>query len=158
METLDRSQLGGTDVLSGAGLVASLLSISKAVRALMHLRLTDLGLYPGQDEMLLVLSDEAPLPVGQIAERLNVRVPTVSKMKERMVQQRLISEFSKATDARNTWVQLTPDGRVMATRVQSLHRAIDRELLMSAQDEADELNRAAGQIEELLTLRLRRLR
>ncbi|WP_062018202.1 MarR family winged helix-turn-helix transcriptional regulator [Aureimonas sp. AU4] len=158
METLDRSQLDDTVSGAQAGLVASLLSISKSVRALMGLRLAELGLHPGQDELLLVLKDGTPQPVSQIAERLNVRASTMSKMKDRLKEQQLLSESTDAIDARNTWVQLTPSGQALVARIQALHHSIHMELTGAVNGDAGDVGKATMQIEEVLARRLRRIR
>lgn len=158
METLDRSQLGNTSDGEAAELVAALLSISKSVRALMGLRLAELGLHSGQDELLLVLKDGSLQSVSQIAERLNVRPSTVSKMKDRLEQRQLLTESANAIDARNTWVQLTSAGLELVARVEALHQSLQDELKAAANGKAKAIEKAVKQIDKVLTQRLRRLR
>lgn len=105
-----------------------------------------------------MLKDGTPQPVGQIAERLNVRASTVSKMKDRLEEQQLLSESTNALDARNTWLQLTPSGQALVARIQALHHSIHSELEAAVNGDAKNVGKAVVQIEELLARRLRRMR
>ena len=52
--------------------VPSLLRISKATRNLVSLKLAEIGLYPGQDQLLDTLDLEKPMAVSELAAALSV--------------------------------------------------------------------------------------
>lgn len=68
-----------------ARLVSALLSISKSTRALVGLKLSELGFHNGQDELLCALDERSEMSVSKIADELCVRASTVSKMLDRLV-------------------------------------------------------------------------
>ena len=73
-----------------AKLVAVLLSISKSTRALVGLKLNEVGFHNGQDELLLALDTSTPISVSKLAGELNVRPSTVSKMLDRLIDARTV--------------------------------------------------------------------
>ncbi|WP_244493709.1 MarR family winged helix-turn-helix transcriptional regulator [Aureimonas sp. AU4] len=142
-----------------AGLVTSLLSISKTTRAFLSLLLTEIDLHPGQDQLLHRLVPGQPVSVSALADQLAVRPSTVSKMLDRLIEKQLVNRSSNATDARRTMVMLTPAGEAARDNVRGLWDRLETELA-GALPEADRqpLLQALQQIDGLLTAKLRRLR
>lgn len=142
-----------------AGLVTSLLSISKTTRAFLSLLLAEIDLHPGQDQLLHRLIPGQPISVSALAEQLAVRPSTVSKMLDRLIEKQLVNRSSNASDARRTMVMLTPGGEAARAEVRTLWDRLESELA-GAMPEADRapLLGALQQIDALLTAKLRRLR
>jgi len=142
-----------------AGLVTSLLSISKSTRAFLSLLLVEIDLHSGQDQLLHRLTPGEPVSVSALADQLAVRPSTVSKMLDRLIEKQLVNRSSNASDARRTMVMLTPEGETVRTRVHMLWDRLEEELA-GALPEADRapLLQALRQVDNLLTAKLRRLR
>lgn len=84
---------------------------ARLYRARVAQAIADLGLFAGQEQALLVLADKSELTVGELAEALNVRPPTVSKMILRLVGQKMVDRRDSDTDARRTTLTLTREGQ-----------------------------------------------
>lgn len=140
-------------------LVPTLLSLSKTTRALMGIRLADLGLHQGQDELLIALDMGEPLSVSALSEKLFVRPSTVSKMLDRLCAKGLVDRVPTARDARLTLVRLTEKGDEAKTRVRQLWDMIDGELAgkMPAAGR-DSVIGALGTIDGIIGSKLMRLR
>ncbi len=135
------------------------LATSQALRALVGLKLAELGLASGQDRLLMALAEHERLSVSVLADELNVRPSTVSKMMDRLAARGFTQRVPDTLDARRIYVQLTPDGRDICDRLRTLWNDIDTEL------SADLSPSDVSRILEGLTLlndrvgqRLRRLR
>jgi DNA-binding MarR family transcriptional regulator len=140
-------------------LVLTLLSLAKTTRALMGIRLADLGLHQGQDELLIALEIDMPVSVSTLSERLVVRPSTVSKMLDRLCAKGLVKRLPSPRDARLTLVKLTRDGQAAKTDVQLLWDMIGVELAGKMKpDGKDSMLGALGMIDGIIGSRLMRLR
>jgi DNA-binding MarR family transcriptional regulator len=90
-------------------------------------RLSALGLFAGQDRLLLVLAQRGQLTVGDLADALQVRPPTVSKTVARLSALALVTRNSSDGDGRIVHVGLTDLGRNVAGQVAELDRALEAE-------------------------------
>lgn len=92
----------------------------------------DLGLFPGQEQAMLLLAGGEVRTVGDLAEALKVRPPTVSKTLQRLAAQGMIERKEHAGDARKTLITLTKDGarcaRGLASRMAAVEQALAAEL------------------------------
>ncbi|MGH9209931.1 MAG: MarR family winged helix-turn-helix transcriptional regulator [Acidimicrobiales bacterium] len=79
------------------------------------------GVRAGQQYILLTLWDEDCLPPGEVARRLGLATPTVTRAATRMDAAGLLRRQPHPTDRRLVRLCLTPRGR-------SLQRAIDAEM------------------------------
>jgi len=95
------------------------------------------GLFAGQDVLLLTLGGERSLEVGEIAERLGVRAPTVSKTLTRLTEAGLVSRSSVSGDKRRVAARVTAKGRAKLDRIAEIRTKVERELLseFDAKDE-----------------------
>lgn len=73
--------------------------------------LGEIGIHPGQETVLLALVDEDGQTMTALAEALDVKPPTITKMIARMSAQGLVTRTNLATDKRSFNVFLTDDGR-----------------------------------------------
>jgi DNA-binding MarR family transcriptional regulator len=95
------------------------------------------GLFAGQDVLLLTLGEEKSLEVGEIAERLGVRAPTVSKTLTRLTEAGLVIRSAVSGDKRRVAARVTPKGRAKLERIAEIRARVERELLadFDAKDE-----------------------
>jgi len=61
--------------------------------------------------VLMVLGEQEPLPIGQVAKSAVINISTMMRIVERMVRSDLISSQASASDGRVTEISLTPHGR-----------------------------------------------
>jgi DNA-binding MarR family transcriptional regulator len=87
------------------------------------------GLFAGQDVLLLTLGSEKSLEVGEMADRLGVRPPTVSKTLTRLTEAGLVSRSSVSGDKRRVAARVTAKGRAKLDRVAGIRSRVERELL-----------------------------
>ncbi|MCT8971562.1 MarR family winged helix-turn-helix transcriptional regulator [Microbaculum marinisediminis] len=80
-------------------------------RARAHTMLGEIGIHPGQENVLQVLLEDDGQPMTKLAAQLRVKPPTVTKMVSRMAAQGLVRRIASETDARSARVFLTDEGR-----------------------------------------------
>src|SRR5260370_5946774 len=66
---------------------------------------------------LLVLAEEGPLVIGQIAQRLGIGLSTGGHLVDRLVQAGLAERTEDAEDRRRTLARLTPKGEDLYARL-----------------------------------------
>lgn len=93
-------------------------------------RLSGLGLFPGQEQVLQALHDHDTMTMGALAELMQVRPPTASKAVARLTAQGMVERVDNAPgDGRLVRVRLTEDGHSRAVAVASLWREAENRLL-----------------------------
>lgn len=97
-------------------------------RARSATHLTDIDLYPGQDQALQVLA-RGPMTMGELAASLQVKPPTASKTIGRLSQQGLVVRQSFDGDARLVQVALTPEGENRALALEGLADTVEDEMM-----------------------------
>ena len=104
------------------------------------------GITPDHFRVLRHLADELGHPMGEIAERLEMNPPTLSKLIDRMVGKSLVQRAADPEDSRRVLVYATDAGLEL---LQELQQRVDRHqaALGSLLGE-----RNARQLERLLTL------
>lgn len=156
------SRSGANSGMSGlvdARLVPTLLSISKSTRAFLALLLVEIDLHPGQDQLIHRLSPGETVSVSMLADQLAVRPSTVSKMLDRLIEKELVVRAANSRDARRTMVSLTAKGEAIKREVQAIWNRLEHELTGALTgSEVDRLSGSLEQIDDLLTVKLRRLR
>lgn len=166
MENVKESLDGCGGGAGGAGdgarsphMVLALVSIAKSTRAFLTLRLNEIGLHPGQDQLLVQLEPDQPVSVSALADQLSVRPSTVSKMLDRLIDKGLVARAAHNHDARRTMVTLTPLGEKAKLAVKSIWSRLEEELGGSlSPEELLTLNTALERAGEMLSFKLRRLR
>jgi DNA-binding MarR family transcriptional regulator len=97
-----------------------LMRVARAHRTLAASLLSQVGLHPGQEALLMELWDRDGRTQADLAESLGVEPPTVTKMLQRMESSELVDRRPDATDRRAIRVYLTPKGRRLKGRVDKL--------------------------------------
>ncbi len=96
---------------SGKGAtVQRLQSAARMTRTALAVRLLTHGLYAGQDQIMLALDAEDGQTPGQLAVKLGVRPPTVTKTINRLQGQGFLEKRASETDARQANIFLTESG------------------------------------------------
>lgn len=88
-----------------------LQSAARLSRTALASRLNGQGLYPGQDQIMLALAQEDGQTPGQLALRLGVRPPTITKTINRLQSQGFLAKQASEQDGRQAHVFLTENGR-----------------------------------------------
>jgi MarR family transcriptional regulator, organic hydroperoxide resistance regulator len=96
--------------------------------------LAELGLFPGQDQVLSSLGTVEALTMSEIATQLHIRPPTASKMIARMASQNLVDRRGKDDDARLVEVFITDAGRALLEKLARITKKIEKETLFGLDD------------------------
>ena len=99
---------------------------------------------------LLILAEEGPLVIGQIAQRLGIGLSTGGHLVDRLVQAGLAERTEDSEDRRRTLARLTPKGEELHARLlnrvqhlQTLIQKLDEDDLVALLQGLRALNRAA---------------
>lgn len=103
--------------------VARLARTSLAARLLAH------GFYAGQDQLMLSLHDDDGQTPGQLASRLGVRPPTITKTINRLQAQGFLEKRASETDARQAHIYLTEVGRDAIRAVEKSVKKTEKQAL-----------------------------
>jgi DNA-binding MarR family transcriptional regulator len=106
-----------------------LILASRLHRARIGEKLQALSLFPGQEQVLEILASEGAMPMGELAGKLSVRPPTVSKTIARLSTQGLVQRSPDGGDGRLVRVQLTVEGESRAAALGSLLDEVEGEML-----------------------------
>jgi DNA-binding MarR family transcriptional regulator len=104
-----------------------LLHAARLHRMRMAQLLQDLGLFPGQDQVLTALNQDEGCTMSDLSSVLRVRPPTVSKAVLRLTKQGLVARGPGEGDARLVRVRLTEEGRRKAIAVEAVWRVLEHE-------------------------------
>ena len=98
-------------------------------------RLRALGLHRGQPPLLIILSEEEGRTHSELAARLHVTPPTVSKMLQRMEKAGFVERKADPDDHRISRVYLTPLGRKTHENLQRVLEEFDQETFVGLNSE-----------------------
>lgn len=133
--------------------MTQLVLSARASRTALSARLAAIDLYPGQDAVLLALGAEDGLSLRDLAERLSVRPPTVTKTVARLTVQNLIEKRSSDSDARQSHAFLTEKGLALVAEVRSAQKTVERNALRGlSEKERKTLRKLLQRIERNLGL------
>lgn len=120
---------------------AATLNVVAAHRAKTEQGLRELGVYPGQEMLLMALlqDDAAPKPQNVLAELLDVDHSTIAKSVRRMAAANIVQTHRSAQDGRVTLVALTASGLALAKRVKAVCQAVEQAATgaLSPEEQAD---------------------
>jgi DNA-binding MarR family transcriptional regulator len=81
------------------------------------------GLTMAQLRLMYTLLTDGELAIGELAEKLSVRSPTVTGLTNRLIKQKLIERLSDPNDRRIVRIGLTKDGLRVLGQIEAASRA-----------------------------------
>jgi DNA-binding MarR family transcriptional regulator len=111
-----------------------LMRVARAHRTVAASLLSQVGLHPGQEALLMELWDHDGRTQADLADSLGVEPPTVTKMLQRMEHGDLVDRRPDATDRRAIRVYLTPKGRRLRGKVDKLWSELESRTLDGLSD------------------------
>lgn len=103
-------------------------STARMIKTLLARRLYEFGLYAGQDRIILLLALKDGQSPSNLAKKLGVKPPTVTKTIARLQQQGFVTKRGSHKDQRQLHVFLTKDGHKVANLIKSAIAATEREI------------------------------
>ena len=154
MQTRQHSEAGLADDVPAQlqldnQLCFALYRASRAVIRSYGPALDALGLTYVQYLALLVLWQEAPLPVGSIGARLHLETSTLTPLLKRMEDAGLVSRTRDPHDERRVLIDLTPEAWAMRGRAQDIPEQVYSRFAL-APDEARRLHRTLTELADTL--------
>jgi DNA-binding MarR family transcriptional regulator len=125
-------------------LLYEVVQLAKAWRGVVRQQLAAVGLHIGQEQLLLQLWREDGLSQAQLAERMRVEPPTVTKMLQRLERAKLVRRSRDRAGSRAFVVQLTDAGQALREPVEAVWAAAEQSV--TAPLDSDEL----GTLRDLL--------
>jgi len=118
---------------------ARIVQIAKIHRRWVAAELEKLGLYVGQELLLMRLCRSEGLRQSTLAEGLGIEPPTVHRMLARLEAAGFVERRPDPDDARASLTYLTPRGRETCARIREIWREADVRLreALSSDDAAD---------------------
>lgn len=98
-------------------IMAQQRSLGRAIKADAGPAWMEIDLTLPQLRTLLILAEEGPLVIGQIAQKLSVGLSTGGHLVDRLVQAGLADRTEDSKDRRRTLAQLTPQGEDLYSRL-----------------------------------------
>ena len=90
---------------------------ARLVRTSLSTRLATLDLYPGQDAVLLAVGAEGGISLRELADRLAVKPPTITKTLARLGRENLLEKRPAPGEARQSVVHLTASGEAALAEI-----------------------------------------
>src|SRR2546421_7480580 len=110
-------------------------ALGRSLKATSEPRWMEIDLTLPQLRTLLVLAEEGPLVIGQIAQRLGIGLSTGGHLVDRLVQAGLADRTEDAEDRRRTLARLTPKGEDLYARL--LNHSLQIQTLIQKLEDAD---------------------
>lgn len=104
-------------------------SAARLARTALASRLLAHGFYAGQDQIMLALAREDGLTPGQLAARLGVRPPTITKTINRLQVQGFLEKRASDADARQAHISLTDAGREAIRAIEKSVKKTEKQAL-----------------------------
>lgn len=103
--------------LSAIDLGPVITQTARSMRTALAHSLTDSGIYAGQDGVVLALAEDEGMTPGQLAAKLGVKAPTMTRTVGRMEAQGILERRADSEDGRLTKVYLTEAGRESVEKI-----------------------------------------
>ncbi len=104
-------------------------SAARLARTALAARLLSHGFYAGQDQIMLALFQEDGQSPGQLALRIGVRPPTITKTINRLQTQGFLDKKASDQDARQAHIFLTDKGREAIRDIEKSVRKTEKQAL-----------------------------
>jgi MarR family transcriptional regulator, organic hydroperoxide resistance regulator len=105
------------------------IQVAKAHRARTHELLSELGLHVGQEMILVSLWMQDGQTLSQLAERLEVQPPTITKMVQRMEISGIVKREASQADSRVSHIFLTSKGKSLQAKIERVWEQVEREFV-----------------------------
>lgn len=109
--------------------ISRLHSAARLARTALAARLLGHGFYAGQDQIMLALDREDGQTPGNLAGRLGVRPPTITKTINRLQAQGFLEKRASAADARQAHIFLTDTGRDIIHAIEKSVKKTEKQAL-----------------------------
>ncbi|WP_164700249.1 MarR family winged helix-turn-helix transcriptional regulator [Modestobacter sp. KNN46-3] len=127
MGTLEQEYAHGASSVAAVGPVSALIpAVARAHRTLAGTLLREVGLYPGQELLLMQLWEHEPRSPGELARALRVEPPTAVKAVSRLEDAGFVQRERSTDDRRVVLVSLTASGRALRARVEQIWAELER--------------------------------
>lgn len=118
------------------------LSVTRLARTLRRESAIDVS--PTLMAALATVETHGPMTPGDLAAHEQVRKPTVTRILGSLVERGLVERTPDPLDGRVSWIQVTPEGRKLLSRVRRRHAEyLTRRLKRLSVDDLQTLDRAA---------------
>jgi DNA-binding MarR family transcriptional regulator len=107
--------------------MSRLHSAARLSRTALAAKLLAHGFYAGQDQIMLALDQEDGQTPGQLATRLGVRPPTITKTINRLQAQGFMEKRASVADARQAHIFLTDAGRETMRAIEKSVRKTEKQ-------------------------------
>lgn len=129
-----------------------LQAASRLTRTALAARLIAHGFYAGQDQVMIVLSQEDGITPGVLSNRLGVRPPTVTKTVARLQAQGMVEKRASASDQRQANIHLTEKGGEAIKAIEKALRKTEKQALKGLdKKEQKQLAKLLARVEANLT-------
>lgn len=129
----------------------ALWRMTSGYRTLVTKQLRQVGIYPGQENVLVELLNYGELSQNDLVKRLVVNHSTIAKSVSRLVSSGFATTIKSTEDGRVTLVSLTDQGRKVATEVKRVLDRAEQNLLSGlSADERQTFVALANQISQNL--------
>lgn len=109
--------------------MSRLHSAARLSRTALAARLLAHGFYAGQDQIMISLNQEDGQTPGQLALRLGVRPPTITKTINRLQAQGFLAKKASEEDARQAHIFLTEHGQETIKSIEKSLRKTEKQAL-----------------------------
>ena len=109
--------------------MARLQSAARLSRTALAARLVAHGFYAGQDQIMMALAVEDGQTPGQLATRLGVRPPTITKTINRLQAQGFLAKRASDNDGRQAHIYLTETGSEAIREIEKSVRKAEKQAL-----------------------------
>ncbi|RUX73044.1 MarR family transcriptional regulator [Mesorhizobium sp. M7A.F.Ca.US.006.04.2.1] len=109
--------------------MSRLHSAARLARTALAARLLAHGFYAGQDQIMLALDREDGQTPGNLAGRLGVRPPTITKTINRLQAQGFLEKRTSEADARQAHIFLTDTGRDIIHAIEKSVKKTEKQAL-----------------------------
>ncbi|MER7518839.1 MarR family winged helix-turn-helix transcriptional regulator [Streptomyces sp. NPDC126499] len=135
----------------GGPLSYALSRVARLHRIAAGRRLRELGLYPGQEFLMMALWDCGPVRQSALIQSLGLDPSTVTKMLQRLEQCGHVRRRPDPADRRAVLVEATEEGEALRARVEGVWSGLEEDSLAGlGTADRDELMRLLGRLEENL--------
>ncbi|MBB4934799.1 DNA-binding MarR family transcriptional regulator [Lipingzhangella halophila] len=139
--------------VSSAGPVShAIFRVARIHKLLAGQLLREVGLYPGQELLMMRLWDEGPQRQADLAAVLDADAPTVTRSVRRLEHAGFVRRSPSPTDRRVTIIEATPASMGLRQSVERIWADLERMTVADmAEDRQEDVLRALGELERNLT-------